>query len=110
MGSDPVPEGRQPGHCLSHLHLLDLPPQMLAHGLQLLLPLQGHLAFRRDGEGFRCPSMEAARLPGPELCPEGHLKKLPLEDSGESPENGLEPLSLTLTREALLTPRRSPPS
>lgn len=48
--------------------------------------------------------MEAARLPGPELCPEGHLKKLPFEDSGESPENGLEPLSLTLTREALRPP------
>lgn len=77
----PLLRADSPGHCLSHLHLPDLPPQLLAQRLQLLLPLQGHLAFRRDGEGFRCPSMEAARMPGPELCPEGHLKKLPLENS-----------------------------
>lgn len=44
----------------SHLHLADLPLQLRAHRLQLLLPLLGHLAFGGQAEGFRCP---ARRLP-----------------------------------------------
>lgn len=59
-GSDPVPDC--PSHYLSHLHLPDLLLQLHAHHLQLLLPLQGRLAFREMGRVSAAP---AQGLPGP---------------------------------------------
>lgn len=46
----------------SHLHLPDLLLQLHAHHLQLLLPLQGRLAFREMGRASAAP---AQGLPGP---------------------------------------------
>ena len=62
-GSDPGSGDRQPwARHLPHLHLPNLLLQLRAHRLQLLLPLQAHLALGwGDGRGSTAP---APRLPG----------------------------------------------